>query len=396
MSKVTSSSSSSPLSSLSSADIKAKTPDELRALIAQWAIKQAEDPNVGYSQDMDKRVGQDMGGGRRDFDCSGLCDAAYKAFGINSLGTMNTSAMKANASSFATKVPIQGSMEATIASMKPGDLVVMDGHVVMYTGGGKCVAACTDERTLKDQVVSNMDVSYYLSGRAEPNPVVLRPNVSASEVAAAPASAPLQSQGGPAAGPSASSTVGSSSGPLRSAASAAADGTSNSSTVDDGANAVQESYAKLLETLKSNAADDAATSQQLLAKLFPKLTKPQLAQLTTALKANPGLIDEMQKSPAFAAAVSSSPALVKAFSNQPELAKALATPEIQAALKSSTATAGQISTLLTHFADSYQSASGKGPVDIAPVSTATPTTQVNPALMADIQANLPRASMTRA
>ena len=395
MSKVSSSSPASPLSSLSSADIKAKTPDELRALVAQWAIKQAEDPNVGYSQDMGKRLGQDMGGGRRDFDCSGLCDAAYTAFGIN-LGSMNTSAMKSSASSFATKVPIQGSMEATIASMKPGDLVVMDGHVVMYTGGGKCVAACTDERTLKDQVMSNMDVSYYLSGKAEPNPEILRPNVSASQVAAAPASAPLQPQNGPASGPSASSTGNASTGGGGSAAATAANGTANASTIDDGADPVQESYAKLLETLQSNAADDAATSQQLLAKLFPKLTKPQLAQLKTALKANPGIINEMQKSPAFAAAVSSSPALVKAFSNQPELAKALATPEIQAALKSSTATAGQISTLLTHFADSYQSASGKGPVDIAPVSTATPTTQVNPALMAEIQANLPRLSMAKA
>src|SRR5437870_6498004 len=99
-----------PVSRTGSSDPhKAQTPDELRAMIAQWAIKQAEDPNVGYSQGL--RLGGTQGG-RRYFDCSGLCDSAYNAFGIH-LGAMNTVAMRSSWHQWADQVP------KNVNAMKP-------------------------------------------------------------------------------------------------------------------------------------------------------------------------------------------------------------------------------------------------------------------------------------
>src|SRR4051812_30907862 len=169
---------------------KPRTEDELRAQIAQWAIAQANDPNIGYSQTKGRFGNATDAEGHRYFDCSGLVFTAYQQAGIT-LGGNYTGAMRDSWPQWADKVPNDESQ------MKPGDLLLMNGHVVMYTGNGHCVGAQTSHGAFGDQVRADIPLSEYLH---DSDCIVLRPHVSASQLANAPASLPLQPQTGPVSG----------------------------------------------------------------------------------------------------------------------------------------------------------------------------------------------------
>ncbi len=153
----------------------APTEDEVRARIAEWAVAQANDPNVGYAKS--PRFGQTAGDGHRYFDCSGLCTQAYRELGISfGSGVDWTGAMRQHASEFADEIP------KDLSQMKPGDLLLMDGHVVMYIGNGQCVGAQTSHAAFDRQVRADIDAQSYLN---RPDCIVLRPHISPEQVAAA-------------------------------------------------------------------------------------------------------------------------------------------------------------------------------------------------------------------
>lgn len=141
--------------------------DELRARAAEWAMRQANDPNIGYSQTKGRFGNATDSNGHRYFDCSGLVYTAYKQLGIN-LGGNWTGAMRSTWPQWAQQVP------KDLNQMKPGDLLLMNGHVVMYTGNGRCVGAQTSHTAFADQVTTNIDARRYLS---RSDCIVLRPNV---------------------------------------------------------------------------------------------------------------------------------------------------------------------------------------------------------------------------
>lgn len=141
--------------------------DAIRAQVAQWAVQQANDPNIGYSQTKGRFGNATDSQGNRYFDCSGLVYTAYKQFGIT-LGGNWTGAMRSTWRNWADQVPKNPGV------MKPGDLILMDGHVVMYIGNGRCVGAQTSHTNFQDQVTTNIDVNRYL---ARPDAIVLRPRV---------------------------------------------------------------------------------------------------------------------------------------------------------------------------------------------------------------------------
>lgn len=144
-----------------------RTPDRIREEIAQWAIAQANDPNVGYSQTAGRFGDRVDANGNRYFDCSGLVTAAYAQAGIQ-LGGNWTGAMRSTWQSWADEVP------KDLSQMKPGDLILMDGHVVMYTGNGQCVGAQTGNTAFQDQVRTGIDAMAYLR---RGDAIVLRPHV---------------------------------------------------------------------------------------------------------------------------------------------------------------------------------------------------------------------------
>lgn len=143
--------------------------DAFRAKVAQWAIAQADNPDIGYSQTKGRMGNATDSQGHRYFDCSGLVFSAYKQAGVK-LGGDWTGAMRSTWHSWADEVPKKQS------AMKPGDLILMNGHVVMYIGNGKCVGAQTSHTAFKDQVTTNIDAAHYLS---RPDAIVLRPRVPA-------------------------------------------------------------------------------------------------------------------------------------------------------------------------------------------------------------------------
>ena len=144
-----------------------RTPDRIREEIAQWAIAQANDPNVGYSQTAGRFGDRVDANGNRYFDCSGLVTAAYAQAGIQ-LGGNWTGAMRSTWQEWADQVP------KDLSQMKPGDLLLMDGHVVMYTGNGQCVGAQTGNTAFQDQVTAGIDANRYLE---RGDCIVLRPHV---------------------------------------------------------------------------------------------------------------------------------------------------------------------------------------------------------------------------
>lgn len=141
--------------------------DAIRARAAEWAIRQADDPNIGYSQTKGRFGNATDGNGNRYFDCSGLVFTAYKNLGVT-LGGNWTGAMRSTWPQWAQQVP------KDLNQMKPGDLLLMNGHVVMYTGNGRCVGAQTGNTRFADQVTTNIDARRYL---ARGDCIVLRPNV---------------------------------------------------------------------------------------------------------------------------------------------------------------------------------------------------------------------------
>jgi cell wall-associated NlpC family hydrolase len=142
--------------------------DAVRARVAQWAIAQANDPSIGYSQTKGRFGNVKDSQGHRYFDCSGLVYTAYqKAAGVK-LGGNWTGAMRATWPKWADRVP------KNVSAMKPGDLILMNGHVVMYTGNGKCVGAQTSHTTFRDQVTTGISAAHYL---ARADAIVLRPRV---------------------------------------------------------------------------------------------------------------------------------------------------------------------------------------------------------------------------
>lgn len=141
--------------------------DAVRAQAANWAIQQANNPDIGYSQTKGRFGNATDRNGNRYFDCSGLVFTAYKNLGVN-LGGNWTGAMRSTWRNWAQQVP------KDLNQMKPGDLLLMDGHVVMYTGNGKCVGAQTSNTNFRDQVTANIDARRYL---ARSDCIVLRPNV---------------------------------------------------------------------------------------------------------------------------------------------------------------------------------------------------------------------------
>ena len=144
----------------------AHRPDAVRSQIAQWAIDQANDPSVGFGQ-TPGRFGERMdANGRRYFDCSGLVTAAYAQAGIH-LPANWTGAMRSTWPQWADQVP------KNTSQMQPGDLILMDGHVVMYTGNGRCVGAQTSHTAFADQVTANIDANRYL---ARADAIVIRPH----------------------------------------------------------------------------------------------------------------------------------------------------------------------------------------------------------------------------
>jgi len=141
--------------------------DQIRARAAEFAIAQANDPNIGYSQTKGRFGNATDSQGHRYFDCSGLVFTAYKNQGIT-LGGNWTGAMRQTWRQWADQVP------KNLNQMKPGDLLLMDGHVVMYTGNGKCVGAQTGNTAFRDQVRTGIDAQSYLN---RPDCIVLRPHV---------------------------------------------------------------------------------------------------------------------------------------------------------------------------------------------------------------------------
>ena len=141
--------------------------DAIRAQVAQWAIRQADDPSIGYSQTKGRFGNATDAAGHRFFDCSGLVYSAYQQAGVK-LGGSYTAAMRSSWPKWADQVP------KDVNAMKPGDLILMNGHVVMYTGNGKCVGAQTSHTAFQDQVRTGIDARHYL---ARPDAIVLRPHV---------------------------------------------------------------------------------------------------------------------------------------------------------------------------------------------------------------------------
>jgi cell wall-associated NlpC family hydrolase len=141
--------------------------DEVRAQAAQWAIAQANNPTIGYSQTKGRFGNATDSNGRRYFDCSGLVYTAYRNLGVR-LGGNWTGAMRSTWPQWADQVP------KDLNQMKPGDLLLMNGHVVMYTGNGRCVGAQTSNTAFADQVTTNIDARRYL---ARADCIVLRPHV---------------------------------------------------------------------------------------------------------------------------------------------------------------------------------------------------------------------------
>ncbi len=141
--------------------------DQIRAQAAEWAIRQANDPSIGYSQTKGRFGNVTDANGHRYFDCSGLVFTAYKNMGIN-LGGNWTGAMRSTWPQWADQVP------KNLSQMKPGDLLLMDGHVVMYTGNGQCVGAQTSHGAWADQVRAGIDAQHYLN---RSDCIVLRPRV---------------------------------------------------------------------------------------------------------------------------------------------------------------------------------------------------------------------------
>jgi cell wall-associated NlpC family hydrolase len=105
--------------------------------------------------------------GNSYYDCSGLCFTAYKKLGVT-LGGNWTGAMRSTWRNWADQVPKNPS------AMKPGDLILMDGHVVMYIGNGKCVGAQTSNTAWDRQVTADINVQTYLK---RSDAIVLRPHV---------------------------------------------------------------------------------------------------------------------------------------------------------------------------------------------------------------------------
>lgn len=139
----------------------------LRAQVAEWAVAQANAPNVGYSKTKGRFGDRTDANGLRYYDCSGLVFSAYKQFGIE-LGGNWTGAMRSTWRNWADEVPKH------VAELQPGDLLLMDGHVVMYAGNGRCVGAQTANTAFQHQVRADIDVNAYL-GRSDC--IVLRPRV---------------------------------------------------------------------------------------------------------------------------------------------------------------------------------------------------------------------------
>lgn len=157
---------------------------QLRQRIVDWAIKQANDPSVGYRNYAGRFGNITDSHGRRYFDCSGLVHTAYKNFGIDWGDDDNwTGGMINGYSDFADRIP------KDLNQMQPGDLVVARGggygHVVMYIGDGKFVGAQTENAAFADQVRVGDDITYYFD---KPNAIVLRPRISAFQLAAAASS----------------------------------------------------------------------------------------------------------------------------------------------------------------------------------------------------------------
>lgn len=146
---------------------EAHRPEAVRNQVAQWAIAQANDPNVGYSQTAGRFGDRVDSNGHRYFDCSGLVTAAYAQAGIH-LPANWTGAMQSSWPQWADQVP------KNTSAMQPGDLILMNGHVVMYTGDGKCVGAQTSHTAFADQVTTNIDANHYLS---RSDAIVIRPRV---------------------------------------------------------------------------------------------------------------------------------------------------------------------------------------------------------------------------
>jgi cell wall-associated NlpC family hydrolase len=141
--------------------------DAIRAQAARWAVAQANDPRIGYSQTLGRFGNQTDRNGNKYFDCSGLCFTAYKNLGVT-LGGNWTGAMRSTWRNWADQVPKNANV------MKPGDLILMDGHVVMYIGNGKCVGAQTSHTAWDRQVTADINVQTYLN---RPDAIVLRPHV---------------------------------------------------------------------------------------------------------------------------------------------------------------------------------------------------------------------------
>lgn len=141
--------------------------DAIRAQVAQWAVKQADDPSIGYSQTKGRFGNATDAAGHRYFDCSGLVYSAYQQAGVK-LGGNWTGAMQDTWRKWADQVPKR------VDAMKPGDLILMNGHVVMYTGNGQCVGAQTSHTAFQDQVRTGIDARHYL---ARADAIVLRPRV---------------------------------------------------------------------------------------------------------------------------------------------------------------------------------------------------------------------------
>lgn len=139
----------------------------IRSQIADWAIAQANDPNVGYSKVAGRFGERTDGNGHRFYDCSGLVTAAYAQAGIQ-LPANWTGAMRETWPQWADQVP------KDTAQMQPGDLLLMDGHVVMYTGDGMCVGAQGSKLAWDDQVRTGIDAQTYLN---RGDCIVIRPRI---------------------------------------------------------------------------------------------------------------------------------------------------------------------------------------------------------------------------
>lgn len=101
---------------------------------------------------------------REGFDCSGLCQWAYRLAGVN---IPRTSEEQAG----------HGYPRVNEGNWAPGDLVFSDwgdgqaspGHVVMYAGGGQCIAAPHSGTTVQYEPVSTFLGSHY-RGSVRPAP----------------------------------------------------------------------------------------------------------------------------------------------------------------------------------------------------------------------------------